>query len=79
MANVVKLITEKEIVEILTRDVNGDKTVYQMPWDEICSFVATNVNVLGEEILMIGYNGRILYSSLCSPAITWDDITGFFG
>lgn len=76
--NPIKLDETQENVEILVRDINGKKYVYGMPWSEVCSFVAGNDNLLEEEILMIGYNGRIMYSSLGSPAITWDDVTGFF-
>ena len=67
-----------EYVMIITRDVNGKRGYHYGSWDDIGRYIPTDDIDEEDEILMITVNGACVYSALTSPAITWDDVRGFF-
>ena len=68
------------VVTIVTRDVNGKRSLITCFWSEVCSTIAELRDDLEDaEILLITAGGACIYSSLGSDSsITWDDVTGFF-
>jgi hypothetical protein len=72
-----------EEVAIVTRDVNGKRIKLEYLWENVCAFIrghgglARNIHD-DDEILLITIDGICVYSALTSPAITWEDVTGFF-
>ena len=72
-----------EEVVIITRDINGKRRTLEYLWDDVCVFIRGHGGLKfnihdDDEILLIAINGMCVYSSLTSPAITWEDVTGFF-
>lgn len=71
-----------EKVVIIVRDINGKRITHTFDWDQYhIYFIGAGVfgNVHHEdEILLVTINDTCVYSALTSPAITWDDVTGFF-
>ena len=65
-------------VKIITRDENGLKSEHHMKWDEVCKYKEDG-GFMDEEILLVFVDGVCIYSGLSSPAITLDDLSGFFG
>jgi hypothetical protein len=72
-----------EEVIIITRDTNGKRRKLEYLWDDVCAWIighgglACNIHD-DDEILLITIDGTCVYSALTSPAITWEDVTGFF-
>lgn len=71
-----------EKVVIIVRDINGKRITHTFCWGQYHTyFIGAGVfgNVHHEdEILLVTVDGACVYSALTSPAITWEDVTGFF-
>lgn len=61
-------------VEIIMRDVNGKKRYVDTKWNDVSS-----INEFDDcEILMVIVAAQVVYCSLGSKPITWDDLRGYF-
>ena len=71
-----------EKVVIIVRDINGKRITHTFAWNHYHTYMI-GAGVFGnihheDEILLITIDGTCVYSALTSPAITWEDVTGFF-
>lgn len=67
-------------VEIIMRDINGKKYYIDTKWDDIPTLgMYTCIKDFYDcEILMVIVAAQVVYCSLGSKPITWDDLRGYF-
>ena len=68
------------IVNIYTRDINGNRIVHTAKFEEVTTYLDTAPISEEDEILFVTVDGKVIYSALgADRPLTWGDITGFFG
>lgn len=67
-------------VEIIMRDVNGKKYYIDTKWDDIPTLgTYPYIKEFDDyEILMVIIAAQVVYCSLGSKPIAWDDLRGYF-